>query len=680
MLTIINGLYRIIEALIQTYQMVRNSTKILVACAVLGLMNQACAVNGAPRESSLLTTADPERARRTTLPTDASDSRTISGTNRPAAAVDPLRDSAETSAPGGRPAHPGGAAAVGASTTTVPDVASLPSPALHVAASEAAQGRSKDAFDGHGLSADPTPPLRGTTEPENAGVPSLPSAQSPMTSRAQASLPLGASSGPYRHEGELDDLVQGYRTHEDGSFALQASEDDAESSETGSLWARVRAGFRMEELDSPLVERYEAWYTRRPEYLQRIIERGKRYLHFIVEEVEKRDMPLEIALLPMIESAYNPTAYSKAHAAGMWQFIPTTGKLYGLEQNWWYDGRRDVLAATRAALDYLQKLHTMFGDWHLALAAYNWGEGAVARAIAKNERRGLPTDYGSLRMPAETRNYVPKLLAVKNIVADPERFGLALDDVPDEPYFIRVAAPGNIDFKRVAQLAEVPVEELKSLNPAYNRPVITSSEGQTLLLPADKAEVFTENLKANDRPLVSWQAYKVHRSEKLSDIAAQFGTSVDLLQQVNGIKANGRLRAGSTLLVPRQPGNARDVRANRIDIENFQPPVLVSETRYHRVAKGETLSGIARKYGVSVTQLSKWNGLRRGAIRAGQKLRLQAHAGTSAPATPHKVVKHRKSSPATASGHRAKRAKVGAAGACCAKASRKGSAPRPKTR
>ena len=199
-----------------------------------------------------------------------------------------------------------------------------------------------------------------------------------------------------------------------------------------NLWQRIRGGFRMTDLNNPLVRDWETWYSSRPEYVARMVERSSRVLFHVVEEVERRKMPAEVALLPMIESAYNPQAYSRAHASGMWQFIPSTGKFYGLNQNWWYDGRRDIVAATNAALDYLEKLHGMFGSWDLALASYNWGEGAVSRAIARNQAKGLPTDYESLAMPAETRNYLPKLQAVKNIVADPARFGLQLADVRSE--------------------------------------------------------------------------------------------------------------------------------------------------------------------------------------------------------------------------------------------------------
>lgn len=395
-----------------------------------------------------------------------------------------------------------------------------------------------------------------------------------------------------------------------------------------TLWARMRAGFAMPDLESPLVDRHTDWYAHRPDYVQRVVERGRRYMHFVVEELEKRGMPLEIALLPMIESAYNPVAYSKAHASGMWQFIPATGRNYGLKQNWWYDGRRDVTAATRAALDYLEKLHGMFGDWRLALAAYNWGEGAVSRAIDRNHRQGLPTDYESLRMPEETRNYLPKLQAVKNIISEPERYGLALDDVPNEPYFIRVAAPGQIDFKRAAQLAEVPLEEFRSLNPAHNRPVITADSG-SLLIPADKADVFNANLNALETPLVSWQLYRLERNERIETIAARFGTTAAQLKVVNGVSAGQKLKAGSTLLVPISGARSAQASPAKLNSTDFQPPEVVVEPRTHRAHKGETLRGIAARYGVTIQQLMTWNRMRTASVRSGQVLRVTADASAA---------------------------------------------------
>lgn len=238
------------------------------------------------------------------------------------------------------------------------------------------------------------------------------------------------------------------------------------------LWQRIRHGFAMPDLVSDLVTDRQAYYLERPEYLIRMVERSRRYLHHIVEELERRGMPTELALLPMVESAFNPMALSSARASGLWQFIPSTGKNYNLSQNWWYDQRRDVVASTNAALDYLQTIYEMHGDWHLALASYNWGEGAVARAIERNRQAGLPTDYKSLSMPTETRYYVPKLQALKNIIAQPHLFGVSLPTIPNQPYFASVTKPAGIDLALAARLADTPLDEFRALNPAFNRPVM----------------------------------------------------------------------------------------------------------------------------------------------------------------------------------------------------------------
>jgi membrane-bound lytic murein transglycosylase D len=241
------------------------------------------------------------------------------------------------------------------------------------------------------------------------------------------------------------------------------------------LWQRIRVGFALEPLDSPLVAEQEEWYASRPDYIKRFVDRGSLYLHYIVEQVEKRHMPTEIALLPVVESAFTPRAESRARASGLWQFIPSTGKTYGLKQNWWVDNRNDVVAATQAALDYLQRLHDEFGSWELALAAYNCGEGCVGRAVAWNQKRGLPTDYLSLKIPPETKSYVPKLMAVKNIVLSPATYGIELDSVPDQPYFTTVKAPAKIDVKLAAKLAGMTEEEFVALNPAHRKPVVAAS-------------------------------------------------------------------------------------------------------------------------------------------------------------------------------------------------------------
>jgi membrane-bound lytic murein transglycosylase D len=326
------------------------------------------------------------------------------------------------------------------------------------------------------------------------------------------------------------------------------------------LWQRIRSGYALQDLDSPLIARHESWYMRHPDYVERMMDRSKLYLYYIVAEVEKRGMPTEIALLPMIESAFIPTAQSRRKASGIWQFIPGTGKKYGLEQDWWYDGRRDVIEATQAALDYLQNLYREFGSWELALAAYNCGEKKIARLLAQNRAKGLPQDYQSLKkLPRETRNYIPKLIAIRNIVSNPAAYGLSLEEIPNAPYFASVSAPGHIDVKLAARLAEMPLEEFVSLNPAYMRPVI-KGQAATLLLPVDKADTFAENLGNHDEPLVSWQMYRARKGEWLNKIAQRFGMTLERLKQVNGIRPRSKITvAGQMLLVPVISGMALDV-------------------------------------------------------------------------------------------------------------------------
>jgi len=378
------------------------------------------------------------------------------------------------------------------------------------------------------------------------------------------------------------------------------------------LWQRIRLGFRLDALDSPLVAEQEAWYSSRPEYIKRFVDRGSLYLHYIVEQVEKRGMPTEIALLPVIESAFNPKAYSRSKASGIWQFIPSTGKNYGLAQDWWKDNRRDIVAATDAALNYLQKLREDLGNWELALAAYNCGEGCVARAIAWNQKRGLPTDYASLtKLPPETRNYVPKLFAVKNIVLSPASYGVELESVPDEPYFTEVKAPPRIDVKVAAKLADISEEEFSALNPAHNKAVASSG---TLILPIDRAEAFKANLEAYDKPLVTWTTYQARRGESLDAIARHHGLTLAQIKAANGdvrLDKRGRLRSAGPIMVPMKPAQA--VKVSQV----------ISTGRVYTVRGGDTLYGIALAHRTSVDALLEANGLTASTVlHPGLKLRL----------------------------------------------------------
>jgi membrane-bound lytic murein transglycosylase D len=365
-----------------------------------------------------------------------------------------------------------------------------------------------------------------------------------------------------------------------------------------SLWERIRTGFGLPDISSPLVREQEEWFAKRPDYIARTVTRSSRYLYYIVEQVEKRGMPSEIALLPIIESAYNPVAYSRAHASGIWQFIPSTGKLYGLQQNFWYDGRRDVTAATNAALDYLEKLYEQFGSWDLALAAYNWGEGAVSRAIAKNMAKGLATDYRSLNMPAETRYYMPKLQAVKNIVANPAQFGIDLAEVPNQPYFVAVTTTKHIDVKLAAKFADMPVDEFLSLNPGNSRPVIKADGERVLLFPAEKADMFRANLESHDAPLVSWQAYKLKAGETMDRVAARYGISVAQLKQVNGIAPKRSVASGATLLVPSGGSaspNLPDLPAPKVTVAKAPKKTAKTARSASRKGKSAKASTVAKK-------------------------------------------------------------------------------------
>ena len=266
------------------------------------------------------------------------------------------------------------------------------------------------------------------------------------------------------------------------------------------LWQRVRQGFAMQDLDNALVRRKTREYAANPEYLQRMFDRSRIYLYHIVQEIEHRGLPTELALLPMVESAFNPMAYSPSHASGIWQFVPGTGKRFDLKQNHWYDGRRDIVDSTGAALDYLTQLHKRYGDWQLALASYNWGENAVARAVAQNRKAGKRTDYASLRMPRETRNYLPKLQALKNIISEPAKYGVDLAPIPNERYFTTVlTAHRELDVALAARLAEMPVQEFKALNPGFRAPLMRSPRGTRIVLPSEKIAVFHDNLAKYDR-------------------------------------------------------------------------------------------------------------------------------------------------------------------------------------
>ena len=397
---------------------------------------------------------------------------------------------------------------------------------------------------------------------------------------------------------------------------------DDRSAQT-DLWERVRRGFAMADLDGDLVHNREQWYATRPDYVQRMTERGSRYLFHIVEELEHRGMPTELALLPFIESAFNPQAVSSARASGMWQFMSATGKDFALKQNIFRDDRRDVLASTRAALDYLQRLYAMFGDWHLALAAYNWGEGSVQRAITHNQKLGLPTDYASLRMPNETQYYVPKLQAVKNIIARPADFGITLPTLLNHPYFLSVPIERDMDVSVAVRLAAMPLEEFKTLNPQMNKPVILAAGTPQVLLPYDNANTFVRTLPLHRGPLASWTAWTAPTTLRPVDVARQVGMSENDLREINHIPPRMLIKAGSTLLVPRGAHRLADVSVELADNATMAltPDVPPLHKTTLRAGKHDSVASIAKRYRVNVAQVAEWNHVVAGAsFRAGQTI------------------------------------------------------------
>jgi len=387
--------------------------------------------------------------------------------------------------------------------------------------------------------------------------------------------------------------------------AAEASHDD--------VWQRIRGGFRIDDaaMENPLVAEHESWFAARPDNVRRLAERSRPYLYHIVEELDRRAMPMEIALLPMIESAFNPTALSPSAASGIWQFIPSTGRHYGLRQDSWYDGRRDFTAATNAALDYLGKLYLDFGDWQLALAAYNCGEGCVARAIQNNVHLGLPTDYASLSLPNETRHYVPKLLALKSLIHAPENYGIAIEQLPNQPYFNQVTVHASMDLHSAARLANMSSDEFASLNAAFPRKLIRSDTPVNLLVPVDKSDRFQRNLEAGNWD--TWQPYAAKKGERAAAIAKRFDVSLARLEEHNQLHLKkGRLVRAQTILVPVK--NRGTVMA-RNDMPAPHPA-------RHEVQRGDTFYSIARRYGLSLAELAQANPGFDDGLRVGQVIQL----------------------------------------------------------
>ena len=381
------------------------------------------------------------------------------------------------------------------------------------------------------------------------------------------------------------------------------------------LTDRIVAGFAMPPLQLALVEQHERWILRNPEYLKRVLERGGKYLYHIVEELEARNMPTELALLPIVESAFVPNALSKAKAAGLWQFIPSTGRIYDLEQNWWMDQRRDVIESTRAALDYLQRLYELQdSDWFLALASYNWGENAVLRARKRNAAAGRPSDYASLKMPKETQNYVPKLIALRNVLSRANEHGLTLPVIPNRPFFVVIDKEQSIDLSLAARFAGMTIAEFTELNPSLNRPVITVTRTDRIILPADRATSFQQQLQdhiARGLPLVTWKPYTLKENDTLLTLAKRAGIAPQDLIRANSLKQNARPLPGTVLLAPMALDSpepaiettlARFTGSRVIEKETLGPV-------YHRVTKKDNLANIAKRYGLTASDLKSTNQL-----------------------------------------------------------------------
>ena len=444
-------------------------------------------------------------------------------------------------------------------------------------------------------------------------------------SSAEPGSPVATTGGPVRGAGEMPAVtvseLQGSR--------VQSVEAPAD------LWDRVRRGFAMPDLEGELVQRHEQWYSTRPDYIERMVDRSRLYIFHIVEELELRGMPTELALLPYIESAFNPQAVSSAKAAGMWQFMPATGRDFQLRQTIFRDDRRNVLDSTRAALDYLQKLHDMFGDWHLALAAYNWGQGNVRRAIERNQAAGLGTGYNDLNMPAETRNYVPKLQAVKNIIASPQQFGSVLPLIENHPFFDTVDITNDIDVETAARLADVRLEDFRALNPSQRKPVIFATGTPQILLPWNNADIFKKNLAAAaPGSLASWTAWVAPSNLPSREVASRFGMDEGDFREMNNIPRGMVIKSGSTVLVRRNGQGAGAVAEHVVNNARlaYTPEIVLRRTSV-RARRGDSIATIAARYDLPAATVAGWNKMgARAGLKRGQAVVLYLPVRASAAA------------------------------------------------
>ena len=375
-----------------------------------------------------------------------------------------------------------------------------------------------------------------------------------------------------------------------------------------NIWNIVNKGYRIpdpkKKWAKKVVKKYERWYSEHPVYTYRMFERAKRYIYYVVHEVKKRNMPMEIALLPIIESAYNPIARSNAKAVGLWQFIPSTGKNYGLKQNWWKDERSNVILSTNASLNYLENLYKQFGTWELALAAYNAGEGKVSREIKKNKRRKRATDYYTISLPRETDEYVSKLIAMKHIIQNPSKYNVEVLEIPNEPYFGEVTITEQMDIDLILKLADISSEEFELLNAHHKRPLIPKeSQPTTILLPQYKINTYSKNLAEHDGPLSNWILYKPKRRESIMRVAKKFDVNLSTFKRINNLNGRVTFRRNSTVLIPKSNELKSKYTLKGTGDFNY------TSVGTHHVSKGDTLGGIARKYKVSIEDLKEFNEL-----------------------------------------------------------------------
>ena len=445
-------------------------------------------------------------------------------------------------------------------------------------------------------------------------------AEEPLTNFS----PLQWQDGFARGSVGEDAPVAGSAAANEGEFSAAPADEAAQAAAAihADVWDRIRYGFGIDEEASnhPLVGLHESWFAARPENVHRLVERARPYLFHIVEQLDRRGMPMEIALLPMIESAFNPAAVSPASASGIWQFMPATGRHYGLKQDNWYDGRGDFTAATQAALDYLSKLYLDFGDWQLALAAYNCGEGCVGRAIRKNAEEGLPTDYASLALPNETRHYVPRLLAIKNMIRSPEVYGLEIEPLANQAYFNQVTVRTSMDIHSAARLANMSSAEFARLNAAFPRKVIHSDTPVSLLLPVDRVDTFQRNLEIGTWD--TWKPYTVKKGERPAAVAQRLGVSLARLQEHNQFHLKrGKFTHAQTILVP-------------VTGRKAAPEKPAARETEYVVRRGDTLYGVALRHGLTAAQLTAANPKLGPHLKVGQTIRLPADATTLASTAP----------------------------------------------